>query len=124
MRTNGWPAALACAALALWPARLASPPLPTPVPERAALDPAGLALAEPDLLGPALAVPLGPGLEETAPAAVSSAPPVDLAPPASTFALGAATTVPEPGWLALLSLASAAGVCRGTRRSLPPHRRR
>jgi hypothetical protein len=122
MRTDGWAAALVCAALALWPARLASPPVPAPPPERAALDADGLALA-PDLLRPALALSLGPGLEDTAPAAVSSAPPAALdAHAASAFV--AATAVPEPGGLALLSLASAAGAWRGTRRSLPRRRGR
>jgi hypothetical protein len=112
------------AALALLPAQLATPPERNRAPDPPALEAGELALEAPDLLGSALGLPLGPGLEDTAPAAVSSAPPEGGDPLAASPALVAASTVPEPGWLALLSLASAAAASRGRRRCLPPRRGR
>jgi hypothetical protein len=119
MRTKGWPAAVACAVLVLLPARLAVPPARPRAPEPPAFEADGLALAPPDLLGHVLGLPLGPRLEETAPANVASAPPAEADPLAAAAAFVAATSVPEPGWLALLSLASAAAASRGRRRCLP-----
>jgi hypothetical protein len=124
MRTNGWAAALAWTGLALLPARLAVSPGLTRSSEPAAFEAGDLALAAPDLLGPALGLPLGPRLEDTAPAAAASPPPDastpdPLAVPAASFP--APTAVPEPAWLGLLSLASAAAASRGRRRS-PPRR--
>ena len=124
MHPNGWGAALMGAALALLPAPLAVPPQPPRAPERAVLEKGELALATPDLLGPALGLALGPRLEDTAPADVAAAPPLEARPQGAGAAFVPATPVPEPGWLALLSLASAAAASRGRRRCLPRRPRR
>jgi hypothetical protein len=121
MRTKEWHAALACAALALLPARLAAPPALARAVEPPAFEATALALVTPDLLSPALGLPLGPRLEDTAPAPVASAPPAAEDPLAAPAAFVAATAVPEPAWLALLSLASAAAASRGRRRCPPRH---
>src|SRR5262245_42551413 len=107
-------------ALGLVPTRLvdlgrAHPPEPRAAAPEA--DPATLALAPPDLLGPALRLPFDAGFESRAAPSEPSllpAPSLDLeATPAF-----AAAHVPEPALrlLVALSLASAAGASRGTRR--------
>lgn len=133
-KRRSWIAAAALT-LALVPSALGSPPLPPdaraplPLPDP---DPTRIALAPPDLLGEALRVGFGPGLEDGgpmpafdgAPAPVGSPPP-EL-PPLLGPELALAASVPEPSllWLGALSLASAALASRGRRRCPRSHRRR
>ena len=116
--------------LALVPSRLVdlSPGLPraqeltaTPAEET---DPARLALAAPDLLGAALRLEVGPSFEHppAPPEPILRAP--VAAPWRAAPKLAAHTVAEPPGWwLGALSLASAAGASRGTRRFPRWHRR-